>query len=569
MVFFKGTNSIFSSILRGLFVLLVLGSAVACTLQAKITDLGSTAAVEKTSGTISYSLSSTVINGYQVLTITPTITGQITSCSVSPSLPAGMSINASTGVISGTPSLPTVTNTYTVTCLDGLGAQQTSTLNFEVAGYYTVDATSDASDAAPGNGVCATAGSVCTLRAAIEESTSQPTGTLGIVNLPAGTVTLTSELSISTRINIEGVSSTASIIDGNNATRILTQTDSQLSLKKLRMYRGNSATAGGGMVVNVSNGVTSQTTIDQVDFVQNTTSSVSNGGGAIYYRSDTGTLNISNTNFTSNSLASGGGSNLGGGAIQIERSEAFNISKTNFTSNTITGVNGGAIHVRASAVGGVISECYFLSNSISVAAGDGGALSAQANLTILKSTFVSNSARRGGAVHISAAAVATIENSTFYGNLANSGTQQGAALYITSSGGQQLINSSTFISNAATSAGGAIYTLGSGVDVSFSNSIFSGNTPTNCAIGSGSITSGGYNIDSAASCGFAGTGDASTTNPLVVAGAPVNNGGFVPTIALQVTSPAIDAGSSSAPSTDARGTARPRGASNDKGAYEY
>src|SRR5262245_66461475 len=38
------------------------------------------------------------------------------------------------------------------------------------AATFVVNSTLDASDANPGNGICATSGGVCTLRAAIEES---------------------------------------------------------------------------------------------------------------------------------------------------------------------------------------------------------------------------------------------------------------------------------------------------------------------------------------------------------------------------------------------------------------
>ncbi|MDO8615675.1 MAG: CSLREA domain-containing protein [Dehalococcoidia bacterium] len=39
---------------------------------------------------------------------------------------------------------------------------------------FTVDSTADAVDDAPGNGVCATAGAVCTLRAAVQETNALP-----------------------------------------------------------------------------------------------------------------------------------------------------------------------------------------------------------------------------------------------------------------------------------------------------------------------------------------------------------------------------------------------------------
>jgi len=44
------------------------------------------------------------------------------------------------------------------------------------AATFTVDNAGDAGDANPGNGSCATAGGVCTLRAAIEESNALAAG---------------------------------------------------------------------------------------------------------------------------------------------------------------------------------------------------------------------------------------------------------------------------------------------------------------------------------------------------------------------------------------------------------
>lgn len=57
-------------------------------------------------------------NLYQGIAITPitaTHTSTITSCSVSPALPAGLILDATTCEISGTPTLTTPTNTYTIT----------------------------------------------------------------------------------------------------------------------------------------------------------------------------------------------------------------------------------------------------------------------------------------------------------------------------------------------------------------------------------------------------------------------------------------------------------------------
>ncbi|MCB1144914.1 MAG: putative Ig domain-containing protein [Leptospiraceae bacterium] len=57
-----------------------------------------------------------------ITSVSPTITGTATSYSVSPSLPTGLSINTTTGVLSGTPTAITSTATYTVTASNSAGS---------------------------------------------------------------------------------------------------------------------------------------------------------------------------------------------------------------------------------------------------------------------------------------------------------------------------------------------------------------------------------------------------------------------------------------------------------------
>ncbi len=57
---------------------------------------------------------------------TPTVTGTVDSYSVSPALPTGLSLHATTGVISGTPSVVTASATYTVTAMNAGGSTTAS-----------------------------------------------------------------------------------------------------------------------------------------------------------------------------------------------------------------------------------------------------------------------------------------------------------------------------------------------------------------------------------------------------------------------------------------------------------
>src|SRR2546425_8188017 len=58
-----------------------------------------------------------------------------------------------------------------------------------LAATFTVDSTLDAVDAAPGDGVCATSGGQCSLRAAIQEANALAGP--NTIELPAGTYVLT------------------------------------------------------------------------------------------------------------------------------------------------------------------------------------------------------------------------------------------------------------------------------------------------------------------------------------------------------------------------------------------
>ncbi|HEY0632351.1 MAG TPA: choice-of-anchor Q domain-containing protein, partial [Thermoleophilaceae bacterium] len=105
--------------------------------------------------------------------------------------------------------------------------------------------------------------------------------------------------------------------------------------------------------------------------------------------------------------------------------------------------------------------------------------------------------------------------------------------------------------------------------VTFTDTIVSGGKPANCAKGSGSIVSGGSNIDSGSTCGFGAAGDKSDTDPKL--GPLADNGGQTQTMALLSGSPAIDAVLSGCPppDTDQRGITRPKQQGCDIGAFEY
>ena len=67
-----------------------------------------------------------------ISTLTPSVTGTVTSYAVNPTLPSGLSLDAASGVISGTPAVVAASATYTVTATNGTGST-TATVTIEVS----------------------------------------------------------------------------------------------------------------------------------------------------------------------------------------------------------------------------------------------------------------------------------------------------------------------------------------------------------------------------------------------------------------------------------------------------
>jgi len=260
--------------------------------------------------------------------------------------------------------------------------------------------------------------------------------------------------------------------------------------------------------------------------------------------------------------------------------------------------------------------------------GDGGGLFCNASLVkptaqcspILRNiVFSGNRARiTGGALQnwaiYGGSASPTLENVTFRGNAVYDpgGTARGGAMYNEGYGGESspvLVNV-TFANNSASNTssdaqGGAMFNSGYGgtSNPQLTNVTFTGNSADyggaifNTALNTGTChpvlvntllwgntagVSGGPQIDEtngAASTisyslieGGCPSGSICSTSPIALdprLGALQDNGGFVPTAALEPGSHAIDAGSDAAcPPTDARGITRPHGAHCDIGAYE-
>lgn len=230
------------------------------------------------------------------------------------------------------------------------------------------------------------------------------------------------------------------------------------------------------------------------------------------------------------------------GTITLTSGELFisknlTISGPGASSLAISGNNSSRVFNIGS--GTVAISGLTIQNGNASLGGAGGGIDNGGTLTVTNSTLSGNSASAGGGI-VNFGAL-TLANSTLSGN----------------SGGSGILNSdgSTTLKNAIVANSGG-----------------------NCSVASGTFTSQGHNLSSDGTCAsfFTPPSDLNNTDPALDPGGLKNNGGPTQTIALQATSPAVDAIPVSectdvnlvAVATDQRGVARPQGPACDIGAFE-
>jgi MYXO-CTERM domain-containing protein len=284
------------------------------------------------------------------------------------------------------------------------------------------------------------------------------------------------------------------------------------------------------------------------------------GGGAIYSASaNDGKLYISNSSFDMNEAI------YQGGAIFITRtSHLVAIDNTSFTNNT-AGYTGGGIY----SEGGYWTKLrrITLDNNMATVWSGGGIFLEKGDVTISESKITNNTAGdEGGGISLGGGVLNTFDSNiqVLHSELSGNSANIGGGIYSSHDG--TIYHNLTISNNIATSNGGGYYQEGGSGDL---NQVTLANNSSPAATGSniennagtlninhvivdnpvgggincvGTITSMGNNIASDASCGLGVIGDQANTDPLLDNLA--DNGGYSNTLALQVGSPAIDAGSS-------------------------
>lgn len=205
-------------------------------------------------------------------------------------------------------------------------------------------------------------------------------------------------------------------------------------------FVANSAGYGGG-IYNVDATAAASLTIIDSDFISNSASSYS-GGGGLYNRR--GTLTVTNTRFISNTAPNGRG-----GGIRISDRSTATFTDSAFIANS-AGSSGGGIYIFDSRSTLTLINTRFISN-ITGAEGAGGGLSNSGTLTITQSEFIGNVAGGGGGM--SNGGTASLSDTRFISNTALTYNGGGFANY----DGKATLTTIEFIGNSAEDDGGGFY----------------------------------------------------------------------------------------------------------------
>ena len=339
-----------------------------------------------------------------------------------------------------------------------------------------------------------------------------------------GQITLTSgDILIDHAVTIIGPGADLLTISGNDASRIFyvntTVDAASVSIEKLTLADGMD---DGGGAIQIQNGALTLTSAKLTGNV------ASGDGGAIYQRNNGDALVIRDSVISENTASSNGaGICLYGSTTLIE--------DTTISGNVLTaGRDGGGVKA-------------FLNNDVQA-------------LTINRSTITGNEAPEGAGLSLYAESPnkATITNSTVTGNTAS---EEGGGIKLYGQGGTFSVESTTISGNEAGTIGGGIYQKSSSTSTLESTIVAdnSDSTPTpDLARTGGSTINARFSLlESPSPDAINGDNEANIVGKDPELGPLASNGGKTQTRRPAKTSPAIDQGSASPPTTDQRGLERP------------
>ncbi len=370
----------------------------------------------------------------------------------------------------------------------------------------TVNSTADAIDTHPGDGICATATGVCTLRAALQETNALEG--FDLIQVPAGTYRFaisgadeeeaaTGDLDIIDNVTLVGAGVDRTLVGGSRLDRILhihggntvilegltlqhgvapdgggIRNDGRVTLINSRVHNnvalGNAHDeAGGGMYNNFGS-----TAVVIGSRISHNTAGQRGGtggcdGGGLYNR---GTATLANATIHHNTAISrpgGGCDGAGGGLLNRGRLQLLRSVVRDNTAGTGTG--------GVASIGGAVTIVRStIANSVS-SAGAGGLEFVGTTATVTESKVTGNRSRgmAGGGIGNDLGSALTITHSTISANTIDDIDAIGSGGGIHNHLSRLIVRRSTISRNTAAGSGGGLMNVGGLATVT--HSTFSGN----------------------------------------------------------------------------------------------
>ncbi len=172
------------------------------------------------------------------------------------------------------------------------------------AAGFTVSSNGDGPDATPGNGICATSGGACTLRAAVQEANALAGS--DTITVPAMTISLGSELQVTSNLTVQGAGARQTVLAATGGAHgMLRVTAGTVSLSGMTV---TGATGFGALGVYQTGGAL---TLDGMRFTGISATTAGGGYGPVYTQG--GTMLLRDSEVSGNSTTSTSGSGFGGG----------------------------------------------------------------------------------------------------------------------------------------------------------------------------------------------------------------------------------------------------------------
>jgi CSLREA domain-containing protein len=212
--------------------------------------------------------------------------------------------------------------------------------------HFVVDSTTDAKDAAPGDGICATTSGQCTLRAAVNEANAAPDANTISLEAPAPATYALSlagqgedsasigDLDLTQDVTIAGRGPESDVVSGASIDRVfhVVGAGSSVTIRGMTITKGTVTSEAGGGVLNEG-----ELHLDDVLVKGNNSA---NGGGI----SSKGLLMVSGASIESNySSGQGGGMSITSPASTPASNTVLSLVDSELRSNIAASVGGGLV----------------------------------------------------------------------------------------------------------------------------------------------------------------------------------------------------------------------------------